>query len=330
MKKKDLKNQQSGSLPEEKRVAKKHLKAIKLALSLAGILAVGSLGGFLIYNQILVDMFNKVPQTKDPHTTENVIDPNGNDFEYGDDGQIVLDKMTEEEKALLSNKLNTLILNDANSRLFSETKIEKIKDILSVSLIPCNLCDENNEFDKYYLSILFNDEKNTYALNYLAGKEFESDAELSSDFLADFINYVEYNCALDSCTTMSETGAALKDLLENSTFVGDAFYGYQPTGDECYFIPIYDQNGEGKVYYALSGLFGGAIEEENPNKALLDDLSNPEPNNIFSSTPFIESKNLQKVLQIVKDNLSFQTRQNEKTGANNEMTKRNQPFERTK
>ncbi len=281
------------------KLVKTSQKALKVTYKWTAITLALGFVAFLMANALEVWQANTAPPVKNPHTTENVIDPNGNDFQYGENGQIELDQTTQEEKKILSKHLNQLILQDANSRF--NGKIEDVKEIISLSLLPYNLREGKNEFDKYCLSVLFSDSSNTlYALNYMTGKDFESKAELSKDYVADFINFLSQECALSSCQKMGEEELALKNVIADAVLVGEAYRGYQPSGDKYYFIPVYKQNGDGTVYYALKSELD--IMEETPMEKLHDELTNGAMD-IFSSMPFTASENLQKVSKILKDEL---------------------------
>ena len=69
-------------------------------------------------------------------------------------------------------------------------------------------------------------------MNYSTGQDFSSNAELSKDFFANFINFLTYNCPLDNCQPMSNEGNMLSSI-SNALFVGDAYIGYKNSGEEC-------------------------------------------------------------------------------------------------
>lgn len=251
---------------------------------------------FFVTNYIRAKQLNQDPPVQNPHTTEDVFDKNDNDFDIGEDGQIVIDDITKEEKDVLKDKLQSIILKDANSK--SSTNIENIKDLLSISLMPYNLCDENNEFDKYYLSLLFKDNKDKlYTLNYLTGKDFESSKEISKDKFIEFINYLNYECALDTCQQMNEKGEKIKSLFDDEiAYVGDAYLGYKESGDEYYYVPIYKTNGGGSVFYSwINDSYG-----LDPMDKLFNEL-NTDDKQDFQMMEFTKSENLQNILQIYKN-----------------------------
>lgn len=270
-----------------------YLKLVPATLALVAL-------GYLVSNNIHAWRINNLPPSSDPFTSDKVFDDNGNDLEW-QDGQIVFDKMTKEEKTLLLKKFSELVLKDANSRIYDESKaISRIKDILSVSLLPCNLNDETNELDKYYLSILFQaDNDDLFSLNYLTGKDFESRAETSKEYFIDFINFLNYECALDTCSTMSDAAQRILTKTEGALFVGEAYWGFRPSGAECYFVPVYSKNG-GIAYYAPSTPIDSY--EQDPLDVLEKqlDTNQDEP---FEELSFTPSENLQKVLSILHNQL---------------------------
>lgn len=275
---------------------RKHEK-VRKGLKIASYVALAALFGICAYNTIKANFYNEIPPTRDPYTSENVFDANENDYDIGEDGQIILDTVNETEKNILSKSFSELIFNDAKSRC--DTEIGNIKSVLSISLLPYNLNDKNNEFDKYYLSILFNDENNkTFCLNYLTGMDFLSDAELTKDYFVEFINYLSFECALDSCELMSNDAQKIKDFFKDATFVGEAYKGARENGDRYYFIPVYNSNGEGKTYYAWAAPIDSY--EQNPMQLLFDELSNPPQEAAFDFMNFTKSENLQKVFDILK------------------------------
>ena len=274
---------------------KKHQK-LRKGLKIASFVALVALAGIFTYNTIKANFYNDIPPTKDPYTSDNIFDANDNDYDIGDDGQIILDTMDETEKKVLKNSFGELIFNDAQSRCSS--KIGNIKNILSISLLPYNLDDKTNEFDKYYLSILFNDEHDTYCLNYLTGTDFISDAEYTKDFFIDFINFLGFECALDSCERMNDDSLKIQNLFDDVTFVGEAYKGYKENGDRYYFIPVYNNGGEGKAYYAWASPIDAY--EQNPMQVLYDELSTAPQESTFDYMAFTPSENLQKVFEVLK------------------------------
>ncbi len=296
-------------LKEMKKKTRAPKKSVTV-LKWASVALAGALFGYLASNAIRADNYNSSPLTTNPHTTNDVFDKNDNNIEVGDDDQIVFDKMTEQEKTVLAQAFGNLLLQDANSR--SNFEIEKIKDVLSVSLLPCNLDDKTNELDKYFLSILFSDDKNTYALNYLTGKDFESTSELSKDRFADFINFLSKECALDSCSVMSEKGETLKGLLNDDPvlFVGDPYFGYIEGGDEHYFVPIYQKDGKGFVYHAwASPLDSYGLD---PMDVLCEEVQSDSSSKTFATMEFTPSESLQKIMKIFHEQILSEKSNSEK------------------
>lgn len=300
MKNKKFEKNEGTSSGSKRPVLKKVGKALGfslggLMLGLVNTLTTGALA-FLGYSWIQANIYNRHPPVKDPHAPGEVIDPNGNQFEMGSDGQIDFDVMDENEKQLLKQSFDKLILQDASSR--SDFAISQIDTLISFSVIPYNLCEENNEFDKYYISILFSDQNDIFAMNYLTGEDFESSADLSRDYFADFLNYLSFDCAIDSCWKMNQTQQNIKNALD-VTFVGESYLGYQQNGDEYYFIPTYTTGGAGTLYFAWASPIDAYNQD--PTQLFFDELS--KESQTFSSMPFASSENIQKASKIYQEKL---------------------------
>ncbi len=273
---------------------------VKKGLKIASFALLATLLGVFTYNTIKSSFYNEIPPTKDPYTSDNVFDANDNDFEFGNDGQIILDTMDQTEKNVLVKSFSDLISNDAKSRCASD--VGYVKNIISISLLPYNLNDETNEMDKYYVSILFNDGNDTFCLKYLAGTDFVSDAEFTKDYFIDFINYLSFECALSSCEKMSDEALKLKDLFEGAQFVGEAYKGYRENGDRFYYIPVYYKNGEGETYYS----WATSIDtfDKNPMQVLYDELTT-DAEKTFDFTTFPQSESFKKVSKILEEQLQL-------------------------
>lgn len=292
-----------------KKILKKNLLSNKYkpkhhyVLKIVSLTLVLGIGGYFVSNTIRTNIYNSKPPVDDPHNrVEDLFDPNENDFDIDQNGQIVMDKMTDEEKQILSEKVGKFLLKDAHSR---NKKVNSIKNILSVALLPYNLNSETNEFNHYCLSILFDGGDNLYALNYLAGKDFDSTAEYTSDFVSDFVNYLGFDCALRDCKAMSEDGKKVKSLFDDKTlFVGDAYLGRQESGDKYYFIPVYKANGEGEAFCSWASLIDAY--EENPMTKFYDEYQSTSEKS-FTPIQFTASENLKKILKIFNEQLTLQS-----------------------
>ncbi len=274
------------------------LKCVSVALA-------GGLIGYMTYINLLARAYNDTLPSRDPHTAEDVFDPNGNDFEFGDDSQIITDTMDESEIKVLTENFINNISEDARNRC--ETEVGQISEILACALIPCNMIEGANEIDKYRLSILFkNENENLFELQYFTGTDFESDAETSKDYFADFINYLYYNCSILSCVDITDNLALFDGCVDETvTAVGQAFWGYKESGDEYYYIPVYTSAGEGTVYYTISSTIDGY--EKDPVEELRRHLLNIKDDNsdkiAFSYMPFTKSSNIQKAMKILSEKL---------------------------
>ena len=275
--------------------------SIGLACGSAGVVSAGLIG-FLIYNYALSNKYKHILPPGSPHgNTEDVYDPNGNNFDIDAGGSIVTDTMTDEEIEALKTSLTNLLLTDA-AKFTNEVKNLTIIDF---ALMPCNLNEAQNEYDKFMFSVLFANEKNeTFALNYVAGKNFETDAEISKDYFADFINYVEFECGLDNCVKMSAAGQKVKAILKDAAFVGNAFLGFNEMGEECYFIPVFYGNGQGSVYSCLCSVMDAYYK--NPLEELANWLTSSGDGEInFSVLNFNESDSIKEAMQILLSKLTL-------------------------
>ncbi len=299
-----------GMLKDPKKEFKR--QKVRNGLKLAAAIAALGLLGYFISNDIRANLYNDTPPVKDPFTSGNIFDPNGNDFDFGEDGQIEIDTMTEAEKNVLTQNLGKLIINDAYA---CDSEIGNIKNIVSISLLPYNLDDSNNEYDKYYLSIIFNDDHSTYSLNYITGTDFVSTGELSKDCIVDFINFLNFECALDSCTKMSDDALKLKSLFgDGVVYVGEAYQGQRESGELYYFIPVFRTNGMGEAYCAWASPIDSY--DANPMELLYNELTaNDEQEKSFESIPFTVSAGLQNIYSIINNQLSFSDQNIKRTPA---------------
>lgn len=294
--KKEKKNQNFEEGSQQNKPSQKPKKKLKKRRALKISLGVLSCGicAFLIYNVVKTKMYNSEPPVKDPFTSDNVIDNNGNELQKGEDGQIEFDILSEEDKEILHDQVNNLILGDA--QIFND-QVDGIKDILSISLLPFNESGLEDEFDKYMLTILFEDNSNsTFNLNYLVGKDFESNEELSKDYFSDFINYISKECALFNCQGMSEMGNAILSKT-NAVHVGEAYVGYGNSGDEYYNIPIYFEDGSIK----LNSTWAPALDsyEQDPMEKFLEELMTPNlTEKTFEEKTYSPTTSLSKVMSI--------------------------------
>ncbi len=280
-------------------------KKPRTLLKCLSIVLAGGLIGYLAYNKMLANEYNGTLPSGSPHTAEDVFDANGNDFSFGDDSQIITDTITDAEIKVLTESFFGNIEEDAISRC--ETEVGQIDKLISFSLIPCNMLEGSNEYDKYLLSILFeNEEGNLFELHYLTGADFESGAEASKDYFADFINYLYSDCSILSCENITDNLAFFDGCFDdNVEAVGNAFWGYKESGDECYFIPVYNANGEGTVYCTICSTVDrydkSAIEELKKYQLKLKDDNSDKIE--FSDMQFVKSANIQKAMNILREKL---------------------------
>lgn len=272
---------------------KKH-KVLRIA---ATVLTTGVLG-FMVYNRIIDKIYNSGPPVVDPFVRDNVWDNNDNDLEFDDSGNIVTDKMTDADKVIVTGQMGQLLFDDAHSR--GQTDVGSVKQVLSISLLPYNLREENNKNNKYFLSILFNDDKNTYTLNYFTGSDFSSQKESAKDYFSDFTQYLNYDCALFSCSKMDDAALAAKDALGNQVLhVGKHYLGYRQNGDRYYYIPVYNQDGSVTMYSTWNSPLDAY--DLNPMEEFVKQVSNPDNEKVFQSSNLSRSENLDKVVSILDE-----------------------------
>lgn len=267
---------------------KKRVRKIILGIvAAAGAGTLGMVGTLAIYNQIMLNKFKEQNLDNNDFSSNQVFDPNGNDFMVDDNDSIVFDTTTEEERSALISQFSNFILTDANSR--SSTKIEKVEKLISINMLPNNMYDENdfNKFDKYCLSLLFTDGNTNYTLNYVTSTIFECQAELSKNVVGDFITYLSYDCALDNCQQMSKIGQQVLNALGSDViFVGDCYAGVRDSGEDCYYVPIYHADCSASVYYASKSLID--MDELNPMQTLCDEIVQQQ-SVYFTSAPITQN-----------------------------------------
>lgn len=278
-------------VPSQKPPKKKKKRAKKIFLTTAGVTA-GLIGALIGYNEIRTHLINSTHQSVDNFSPDRVFDNNDNDFTVDENNQIVLDDMTEEEKKLLTGEIEEFILQDVQYSL----DIDHVEEIWSIAMLPSNLYsgDEGNMYDKYRLSILFTDGNVPFTLNYYTGGEFASDEELSTNYVADFITYLS-GVYLDGCEAMSEMGKSILAAIDGAIFVGDAYVGYEDSGDANYYVPVYYEDGSAKVYHAMKSL----IDRDNldPMQELLKERQLGEEK-LFSVADVETPASIQKIVDI--------------------------------
>ena len=256
---------------------------------------------FMLTNSILAKNQNSKPATNDnfPHS-EIIQDDNGNDIEFSEDGHIIVDPISKEDKLILTNSLQNKILEDALSR--QDEAIPKIDEILSINQLPCNMNEVDNEFDKYMISILFKANDKIYNMTYLSGEEFNSEETSTKEFLGDFIIYLG-NCAIDTCSTMQTEQQDIIDSIDSPKvkYVGEYFYSYKESGDELYSIPVYYEK-DGKINVKLYNSLALNLDayELEPMQALLLQLTK-EGKQIFEIQDLKDPETLNKSLNIYND-----------------------------
>ena len=265
-----LKNANSYSLLNRKQTKqfKSALKAKRLKISkgiikkrkrhviakTALVLAVCA-GVYIFYNIISATINNANTGTENNFDNEQIIeDNNDNDIIWDDDGNIVVDPIEDSEKQLLLDNLNDKLLADLQNR--APQQIDQIDEIISISQIPYNMCEDDNEYDQYILSILFKANDTIYSLNYLTGETFQTTQENAQNYFGDFIVFLN-NCSLDLCQNMGEAENEFISSLGNNQifYVMPYYYGYDQASNLTYFIPVFfNDNGNiyEQVYYALA------------------------------------------------------------------------------
>lgn len=266
---------------------KKVIKAIGITLVVLGILV----GLYIGVNNLLALIKNQHAGTQDNFSNEEIIDNNNNDLVFDDNGQIIIDPITDTEKEILVNSLISKVITDANKRL--ELPITTIDDIKLISLLPSNDCigldpeNPSNLYDKYFLTILFSSQGQTYQMSYLTGDEFQMELDDSDkNNFSDFVQFLQSSCAIDNCqvleTNLSSSSSndvtqSKADILSSlgvNGFVGDVYYAFTQIGDLCYNIPIYTQNEDGLISVSVYSCLAQYIDnyELDPIETLSKEL----------------------------------------------------------
>lgn len=295
----------------------------KIALIVIGTIVLAIALSFLI-NNLLAYYKNKNQGKQENFSTENIIENNNNDLIIDDAGQIIVDPITDEEILHLIENLNIKILQDANKRV--PVKIEDIKNIHLISQLPSNDCiglDENNPenlYDKYMITLLFSDNKNTYQLSYFTGKKFDFDENsIDKNTLSDFIVYLCKECALDSCQILSSNESQLPvesqeqniqtkilNALGVNGAIGEYYYSYNQIGELQYNIPIYVKSSD-EIEVLLYSCLAKYIDnyELDPLQTFYDQLvNNPLPElpagqeSYFEMVNIVKNSNLETLLSI--------------------------------
>ena len=177
-----------------------------------------------------------------------------------------------------------------------------------------------NLYDKYMITLLFSDNKNTYQLSYFTGKEFDFDENsIDKNTLSDFIVYLCKECALDSCQILSSNESQLPvesqeqniqtkilNALGVNGAIGEYYYSYNQIGELQYNIPIYVKSSD-EIEVLLYSCLAKYIDnyELDPLQTFYDQLvNNPLPElpagqeSYFEMVNIVKNSNLETLLSI--------------------------------
>lgn len=226
------------------------------------------------------------------------------EIETDENGQIIVDVSTDEEKQEILQKIKDLILRDSNN--YGQNLVG-IKDIISIDEIPLKEIAEENTFDNYLISIKFETINNEiYDMQFYADVPFElPEIELTSlDKISELIKYLNDSnkTAIYGYSQESQIRQEIKGLIEDKLdteifYVGEPFFYKINSGDLLYRIPAYYKDKNNQINIVLYSTIDTAInimaQDLEPQQMLIDYLKNSEENT-FTQT-------------IIKNGTSFQS-----------------------
>lgn len=245
------------------------------------------------------------------------------ELETDENGQIIVDVSTDEEKEQILQKLKDLIMRDSAN--YGQNFVS-IKKIISIDQISMKDIAIGNTFDNYLISIKFETINNEiYDMQFYADAPFELSDESSTslDKISELIKYLNdpNKTAIFGYTKETQTREEIKNLVEKKLnkeilFVGEMFYYTKNSGDFVYKMPLYylDENGQiNTLLYSTSinSTFEIIAQGLDPEHALLAQL-NGESEEYFieeSSTNNTSFNSINKVISSYNEALS----QTEKT-----------------
>ena len=245
------------------------------------------------------------------------------ELETDENGQIIVDVSTDEEKEQILQKLKDLIMRDSAN--YGQNFVS-IKKIISIDQISMKDIAIDNTFDNYLISIKFETINNEiYDMQFYADAPFELSDESSTslDKISELIKYLNdpNKTAIFGYTKETQTREEIKNLVEKKLnkeilFVGEMFYYTKNSGDFVYKMPLYylDENGQiNTLLYSTSinSTFEIIAQGLDPEHALLAQL-NGESEEYFieeSSTNNTSFNSINKVISSYNEALS----QTEKT-----------------
>ena len=245
------------------------------------------------------------------------------ELETDENGQIIVDVSTDEEKEQILQKLKDLIMRDSAN--YGQNFVS-IKKVISIDQISMKDIAIDNNFDNYLISIKFETINNEiYDIQFYADAPFELSDESSTslDKISELIKYLNdpNKTAIFGYTKETQTRGEIKNLVEKKLnkeilFVGEMFYYTKNSGDFVYKMPLYylDENGQiNTLLYSTSinSTFEIIAQGLDPEHALLAQL-NGESEEYFieeSSTNNTSFNSINKVISSYNEALS----QTEKT-----------------
>ena len=246
---------------------KKHILA-KAAVVLLTCAAV-----YICYNLATAYLNNQNQGVQNNFSNDQIFeDNNNNEIIFDESGNIIEDPIKNEDKEILLNEINNKLLYALTNR--AQETIEKIDNIISISQIPYNMCEDDNLYDKYVITILFEANNKIYNLNYISGENFKLTQNNEKSYFGEFLSYLS-NCSLDMCLQMTENEKNFINSIDNNIFyVMPYYYGYDEESNLIYCIPIF-YNNNGEIYsntYCISANYIDAYNL-NPLTALKEQLN---------------------------------------------------------
>ncbi len=170
------------------------------------------------------------------------------------DGNIDPNPTTPEDKENLARLFNEKVLGDCEKM---GVELDTIDEILSISLLPLNECELDNEFDNNLLTILFSSNNEIYCKNYVVGRDVEYLYDISKkdkENVIEFISFLE-NCANDACYKMNNEQSKALDKLSDAMFVGASYESYDIDGNLSYATPVFSKDGSVTIYTTENSIF---------------------------------------------------------------------------
>ena len=287
----------------------KRKRRFALSTSIIGIIFAGLLGFSASQEIIRLNMLKNQLPVQSPFGS--VQDTFGDNPPTDENGHINPDTTSDTDKQIWKNTFYSLIKNDANKYGDFVTDESKIS-VVSTNLIPFDLYKpegvETANWDSYILSFIVKNENDLFALNYFTAEDFSTTAKTTNEEMKDFVNYMQKDCALYSCSYMSDEAKTIVEAIPDICYVGEPVdYGKTDSGSDCVSVPVYYNNGGGTAYTiehsTLENL--NISPDELPNK--INEWYNGGSTLNFEEVLFVNNSNTEKFTQEILGNTTTVT-----------------------